>query len=338
MAKNVTMQTIADAVGVSRVAVSKALSGRAGVSPSTREKILNTARELGYESRISPKDVTKRCTIGVLVMAYQRKPYSMYGGGFGYYSSLFWEVEHAASMQGLGVMARSFQPDSTDDIIPWSDRSDIAGVLAIGPCPTAALAELQKKGIPVVTINHVDYHVPTTSVTTAELIASWQLVDALLQKGHRQIGYIGPTGPEWSYSERWLGYCESLRMAELTPAGCLNAPMGHWFDLQAERTKARFAAMPWREATAYLFADARLVKPVTLWMEELDPDAAGKIECASFYHGPTTYMPPMTVAMMDLGSMAVEAVEQLCQIMSDTSRPPRHVEVYAQIMPSDSAD
>ena len=47
MAK-VRMQDIADRLGVSAVTVHNALTGKRGVSDSVREKVLSTAKEMGY--------------------------------------------------------------------------------------------------------------------------------------------------------------------------------------------------------------------------------------------------------------------------------------------------
>src|SRR5579875_1216802 len=48
MTKKVTMQQIAERAGVSKYAVSKALSGQSGVSEETRERIVKIATQLGY--------------------------------------------------------------------------------------------------------------------------------------------------------------------------------------------------------------------------------------------------------------------------------------------------
>ena len=47
MAKDVTLADIASAVGVSTVAVSKALSGKPGVSEELRDRIKAVADEMG---------------------------------------------------------------------------------------------------------------------------------------------------------------------------------------------------------------------------------------------------------------------------------------------------
>ena len=47
--KRVTIQDIADALGVSRNTVSKAINNSDGLAEATREKILQKAVEMGYK-------------------------------------------------------------------------------------------------------------------------------------------------------------------------------------------------------------------------------------------------------------------------------------------------
>ena len=49
MSKSVTMSDIAERLGISTVAVSKALSGQKGVSAELREQVKKTASEMGYK-------------------------------------------------------------------------------------------------------------------------------------------------------------------------------------------------------------------------------------------------------------------------------------------------
>lgn len=48
MAKKVTMQDIADKVGVTKVSVSKAINNQPGIGENLREQILKTAKQMGY--------------------------------------------------------------------------------------------------------------------------------------------------------------------------------------------------------------------------------------------------------------------------------------------------
>lgn len=68
--KKVTMNDIAERLGVSTVSVSNALSGKSGVSPNVRDEIFRLANELGYVyQKATPKqdgEVLDGCDIGIL--------------------------------------------------------------------------------------------------------------------------------------------------------------------------------------------------------------------------------------------------------------------------------
>ena len=49
MKKKVTIQDIADALGISRNTVSKAINNSEGLADATRDKILQKAVEMGYK-------------------------------------------------------------------------------------------------------------------------------------------------------------------------------------------------------------------------------------------------------------------------------------------------
>lgn len=78
MGKKVKMADIADRLGVSTVTVSKALSGKSGVSDSLREKIESLADEMGYEREF--REIPEQAvSIGVIVEErYVRAEQSFY--------------------------------------------------------------------------------------------------------------------------------------------------------------------------------------------------------------------------------------------------------------------
>ena len=69
MNKSVTMSDVAKAMGVSTVTVSKAITGKDGVSKDVREKIKAKASEMGYIYNLGSKleKENKEYNIGILV-------------------------------------------------------------------------------------------------------------------------------------------------------------------------------------------------------------------------------------------------------------------------------
>ena len=63
-----TMKDIADELEITVMSVSKALSGKEGVSDELRAKIISKAEEIGYKKASSSKETSSK-NIGILVAA-----------------------------------------------------------------------------------------------------------------------------------------------------------------------------------------------------------------------------------------------------------------------------
>lgn len=57
---SITLSAIAQQLGTSTVTVSNALNGKGAISPELRQKIIQTAQELGYQRRTKAKAVAPR--------------------------------------------------------------------------------------------------------------------------------------------------------------------------------------------------------------------------------------------------------------------------------------
>ena len=65
----VTAKDVAEACGVSRITVNRALSGNENVKPETREKILKKAQEMGYVPNLIARSLVngKSKMIGIII-------------------------------------------------------------------------------------------------------------------------------------------------------------------------------------------------------------------------------------------------------------------------------
>lgn len=150
----VTMQQIAEACGVSRGTVDRALRGREGVRPEVARHIQETARELGYLPRhASPLKEEKPVRIGVVlhtgVSAFVRQLAGLLAA---YPSQALLPIETIVrTMDGTDV------PHQLALIDELAEQERVDG-LAIMPLASALLRDKinelsEKRGLPVVTIN-----------------------------------------------------------------------------------------------------------------------------------------------------------------------------------------
>ena len=94
MKRKVTIQDIADALGISRNTVSKAINNSGGLAESTREKILQKAVEMGYKQFSYVQSLTK--VAGTQTGTENSRP--GYAGEIALLSSMFIHPSHFASL------------------------------------------------------------------------------------------------------------------------------------------------------------------------------------------------------------------------------------------------
>ncbi|GGO06697.1 LacI family DNA-binding transcriptional regulator [Saccharibacillus kuerlensis] len=210
MAKKVTMQQIADQLGVSKFVVSKALSGKGGVSESTRERVIQAASQLGYftqphgygKNRKQPSDPavpsTRQSVLVLMPNVRFQTPESLYWG------KILNGVTETLEENGLGVVIISEQ--RVDAVTGILNPDGFLGLIGIGQISTPLLLEVHRIGLPMVLVDHEDPLVPSDTVFADNMDASIRLTNHLIGCGHRKLHFLGSTGFSRSFRDRWSGF------------------------------------------------------------------------------------------------------------------------------------
>ena len=99
---------IAEICGVSQGTVDRALNGRKGIHPETKEKILNVAKEYGYRPNIHARSIAggKSQLIGVVVFNLNNQ----------YFSDFLTSVEKYCSAKNYSTIVMFTNKDSAKEI------------------------------------------------------------------------------------------------------------------------------------------------------------------------------------------------------------------------------
>jgi len=217
------MQQIAEQVGVSKFAVSQALSGKPGVAEETRHRILQAAKELGYNWKAKQRDLDS----GPGKARSRRRGGGAYKGTvvilmptvrFQSRESLFWGriidgVAAALTEREIGVMmvTESYSERSLKSINPEA----LLGLIGIGFMSTQLLLEIRHLGIPSVLVDHEDPLVPVDTVFMNNFEESRMLTELVLQSGHKRVRFVGNPRYSPSFRDRWLGFRMALEEARV---------------------------------------------------------------------------------------------------------------------------
>lgn len=173
MAKDVTLADIAAQVGVSNVAVSKALSGKPGVSDELRMRIKQVAQQMGYIPNQSGKvTVGETGNIGVIV------PEHYYGYSLSFYGQLYEKVVRALyDNRYYGILELLSKEDEEESNIPNTYMPSIA----------------------------------FDTVISDGYYGTYLLTNYLIRHGHKKIGFVGNVDATNSIADRFWGYRKALR-------------------------------------------------------------------------------------------------------------------------------
>lgn len=213
MSTKVTMQQIADHVGVSKFAVSKALSGKSGVSAATREKIVEAATQLGYftQKRRKPPDVRSAATARpgarhtIIVLIPNVRDQNRQSA---YWGRIIDGISEALEWHQLGMMIVTDQ--SGDHFSQLINPSAVLGLIGVGHIANQLLLEVRNLGLPFVLVDHEDPLIPADTLFMNNDECMRRIVHYLLGIGHRSFQFVGHIGFSRSFRDRWRGFQSML--------------------------------------------------------------------------------------------------------------------------------
>lgn len=218
MRGKVTIQEIADLAGVSKFAVSRALSGKSGVSTRTKDFILKAAGQLGYfkyneQIRLAGdlNDHDDRKWTGTIVVMFPNIRYQNKESV--YWGPIFDGVSARLSQRGLDIL--TLTEPSNDHVFTLLKPEAIQGIITIGAISTQNLIDIGRLDIPVVMIDHSDPVFHCDTVFTDNFSCMKELMTKLVSKGYRNFQFVGNIADAQSFYDRWLAFRMTLESCQI---------------------------------------------------------------------------------------------------------------------------
>ena len=198
----VTMQTIADCLGISKNSVSQALRNKSGVSQKTKDLVYQKAEELGYKYKRSNATVMHYSFL-LVATEFAFSQTSFFGE---IVKSIFIEVQnlnhevatYTITDQDIHMLSLPKNLDSYNGIIVLSHSED------------RYLEKLINTDIPIILVDHHGPTLITDAILTNNTDGAYDAVSLLLENQHNYIGFIGDIRFSPSYYERYIGYQRAL--------------------------------------------------------------------------------------------------------------------------------
>jgi LacI family gluconate utilization system Gnt-I transcriptional repressor len=184
--RTLTLRDVSEASGVSEMTVSRVLRNRGDVSDSTRERVLEAARRLGYvPNKIAGALASQRVNlVAVIIPSLSNMVFPEVMTGI---STV---LEDTGLQPVVGVT--NYLPEREESVLYEMLSWRPSGVIIAGLEHTeAAQAMMRQAGIPIVEIMDIDGSPVDSAVGISHRRAGRQMAEAIIAAGYRNIAFLG---------------------------------------------------------------------------------------------------------------------------------------------------
>ncbi|AMX84756.1 LacI family transcriptional regulator [Geobacillus subterraneus] len=209
--KPVNSMEVAKKAGVSQSTVSRVFTPGSSVSPKTRKRVLEAARELGYRPNALARGlIMNKTNIIGLAMRDIQNPF---------YPEILEKFTKALRDNGYHVLFVHTENDeiNQDEISEFLEYNVEGVIVTDATLSPNIIASLSSNGIPVILFNRRMDGLPCHSVSCDNYTAGKKIGEYLYELGYRRMAYIRGRKNTSTNDDRERGFCEALmgRGAEL---------------------------------------------------------------------------------------------------------------------------
>jgi LacI family transcriptional regulator len=205
--EDVTLKDIAEAVGKSVAAVSRALNNHDDISPDTREYIKRVAREMGY----APTD-----TLGFILPASSPRISDPY------LSELLTSITEEAARQGFDLLVSSCADSHEENwvYLRLINSRRVDGIIIARPRSRDSRIELLlEKQFPFAVIGTANLEGEYLTVSEDEHLGARLVVEHLVSQGYQKFSLINIPGELYFSLNFQAGFTEALNQAGIDIEG-----------------------------------------------------------------------------------------------------------------------
>lgn len=224
MADRVTIQDIADELGVSRNTVSKAINNTGVLADATRERVLKKAVEMGYKQFSYVNLYNLEMSDSALFSTAKREIAlftSNFIGGSHFASTMLDKFQRELSLLGYGFTMHRLQEHEIEHLmLPASYSQDCtAGIICVEMFNRKYCSMLCSLSTPVLFVDSPAYildkplnadHLYMDNQTNIHHFV-WEMI----RRGKKRIGFIGEIMHCQSFFERYMGYRNAMYLSGL---------------------------------------------------------------------------------------------------------------------------
>lgn len=327
--KKLTVELIAQELGISATTVSRALSGKGRVSAQTRARVLEYVGRSDYETSPLARRQEARATHNLAFVI----PSHFVQLDLPFLRKCMGGVCRMAAQRGYDVLLCYADPQDTVQLERQLRAHKVDGVilsrtLDVDPC----LELVNRYRMPYVAMGRLEDE-NALQMDNDQVGAAREMTTLLLQTGARRIAYIGGSMRYTVNSDRMQGYLRALTEYGITPDRKIICPEVESRDQVSDVVENLLNQYP----DCILCGDDSISMTVLAYLQEHGISVPGQIRLASLYDSESLLIsvPNISAAQFDAARLGVQACRMLLDSMEGREVIRRQVQGY-QIVLRDS--
>ena len=303
--KIVDIGTIAEALGVSKTTVSRAISGNGRVGPATRQRVQDYVKEHNYTPSVMARGLALRCSYNIaLVISKQFSDFEM-----AFLRKTMRSVYQVAEDSDYDIVLTMVGEQETRPVERLLDNRKIDGAILTRTLERDPLVPLLKsRHVPFVAIGRPEDET-VLSVDHDQVGGCRELTSLLLMKGLKRIALLGGSMLYTVNQSRLEGFRQAyVKMGQKIDESLL------FLELESDdlRMEAVQQAVE-RGADCILCMDERLAQLTLNMLKQLNLRVPQDIRLASLYDNENLVntVPPITAVQFNADILGLQATQLL---------------------------
>ena len=324
--KDLTIADVAEALGVSKTTVSRAISGKGRIGRETRRRVLDYIEEHDYKPNVIAQGLAQSKTYNLCVA--MPRNYEVVDWNF--FQACLFGIQEMAESAGYDILMTTCRMNDISSLERIIANHKVDGVVLMRTfLEDAQLAYLQQKKIPFVTTGSTDYS-DVVQIDHDHRSACRELTSYLLMRGFGRIALVGEDegyvvtrsrleGFREAYEEQGISLDESLLF--LNPDN----------RTQVEKTVGEILE---RGVDCILCMDDADTSRVLRALREKKVRVPGDVRVASFYNSTILddHVPSITSLSFDAKEVGMVACKLLLQLIEGLEVPMKTLLPYEVVL------
>lgn len=308
-ARVMTIDDIAEALGVSASTVSRSISGKGNIGQATRERVLQYIKEHNFHLNAAAQGLARSRTNNVAIILPEAKTLVE----MPFFHTCMYGVEAMTRERDYGLMVLITDGRNTDPLERMIGHRKVDGVLLTRTYEDDFFAAyLKKQNIPFVTIGQTG--IPDViQVDHDNRSACRDLVSMLFGQGMKRIAYLGCGMEQMVNRNRVAGYRDAC--AEQNPKSGPNEKLIFTELEDRERIEEAVDAMVKRKADCLVCQDDYVCDVVLHRLAQKGVKVPTQMKVASCHYSRLLENYPITVTSLKLDT--AELGRKACQVLLD---------------------